>query len=218
MRRFKVLGLAVMAVFALASVLSASAFASSPENLPVSASERTYTGGSEGSVTLEGATKVTCTSAPSSGGEAPGATSGTYHIDFKGCTTLGGAVKCQSLGDPKGEILVSGTWSLPWDVLSELLTAILFEQETVHLECATTLVEVKGKVLCLDLEATSSKTTHSFHCIANKTEATEKTYYDGSGNAHTAQLLCSINHGEFKECAELALGTVTYAEAIFADV
>lgn len=226
MRRLKFLGLVLVAVFASAAALSTSAYAVSlPENLPLTSTGGKITGNSEGEPSLNGATEIKCKEAPSEGTEEAGkegvAPAGTYHITFKGCSTLSGLVKCNSLGDASGVILALGTWKLVFDVISpELLTATVFTQEVIHIECSTTLVEVKGSVLCLDLKPTESNVTHSFHCIAEKAKATEKHYFskDPGGTEVAVQLLCALNHGAFEECAELALGSVKTEKALSADI
>jgi hypothetical protein len=231
MRRLKLLGLALVAVFASAAALATSASALElPENLPVSAVTRNWTGASDGAKPelLAPGLKITCESAPATGTEEPGKPLGLFHIEFKGCVSAG--VACTGLGEAAGVILTLGTWHLVFDKVTstELLTAVLFLPETTHFSCsALVLTEVLGSLLCLHLKPTESNVTHLFHCNvegAGETEKQEDTKWcmkDVGGvctEELTAQLLCSINHAAEKACFELALGSVTYTEKIFADI
>ena len=238
MKRLKLLGLALVAIFALAASMSASAFALElPENLPVSATTRTWTGESEGaepeftSETAEAGVllKVNCKTAPSEGTEEPGKPLGLFHIHFLGCTSAVGGltVKCTDLNhSTAGEILVLGTWHLVFDrkkteEFKELATAVLFLVELVHFVCGGVLIEVKGEVLCLHLEPTKLAFTHSFHCIKNGDQPTEEWCMKDNGVCSeplTPKLESNVSHTGFRSAAELALGSSTYTEEIFADV
>jgi hypothetical protein len=227
MQRFKLLGLALVAVFASAAALSTSAFSALPQNLPEVAFERTWTGASDGEGTdaepklLSGASEVKCKEAPATGTEESKKPLGLLHITFKGCKGFGG-VACTGLGDAAETILALGSWHLVFDKLgAELLTAVLILTEHVHFSCsALVLVLVLGALVCLHLKPTESNTTHLFHCVIQANgEQEDKTYEDANGNSVTAILLCSINEAATEEpCAELALGSVTYLEKIFADI
>jgi hypothetical protein len=237
MRRFKLLGLALVAVFAMAAAISASAFAVEPINLPESA--KTWLGESEGEpefasetaevgVTLE----VKCTSAPSEGTEEAKKALGLFHIHFLGChSTIGGTlVKCTDLNhSTAGEILVLGTWHLVFDKkiggnFEKLTTAVLFLVEPVHFSCSSlVLAEVKGEVLCLHLKPEEKAFTHSFHCVRNGFEPTEEWCMKGDVSEKCEEPLApklesNTNMTSFRKSAEQALGRSTYKEEIFADI
>ena len=228
MRRIKLLGLALVAVFASAAALSTSAFALTlPENLPVSATERTWTGGSEGKPELLGGglpEAVVCEKAPATGTEEAGKPLGLFHIDFEGCKTKTTKVACTGLSEASEVILALGTWHLVFDKKTpELLTAVLFLVEHVHFLCGIVLILVLGSVLCLHLKPTESNVTHSFHCIveimANGEELqVDKTYFNNAGTEVSAGLECSVSEAPEKPCFELALGQATYGVKIFADI
>jgi len=229
MQRFKLLGLALVAVFASAAALSTSAFSALPVNLPAEGIERTWTGANDGSgATAEpellatGLSPVKCKESPATGTEEAGKPLGLFHIEFKGCTAEKGIAKCTGLGDASGVILVLGSWHLVFDKLGtgeELLTAVLFLPEHIHFTCAIVLVLVLGALVCLHLKPTELNKTHLFHCVEEVNgEQEDKTYDDENGNPVTAILLCSISEAAEKPCAELALGSVTYIPAIFADI
>jgi hypothetical protein len=226
MRRLKFLGLALLAVFASAAALSASASALVlPEILPLSATERTWTGKNDAAnpklVSTSGS-ETTCESATATGTEEAGKPLGLFHIEFKGCgVTSPFPAKCTGLGDATtGVILSLGTWHLVFDKTTpELLTATLFLLDTVHFTCGgIVLVEVKGNLVCLDLEPTVKKAEHLFHCTQTAGVPADKEYFNDSGVKVTPKLECSENGGAFKECAELALGTVLYKVEVFTDI
>jgi hypothetical protein len=241
MRRVKLLGLALVAVFASAAALSSSAFALElPENLPTSTETRTWTGESDGTTgpvfTVLNAEKkelvVTCEKATAEGTEESKKPLGLFHIHFLKCTTnIGGPVNCTDLNHlTAGEILVLGTWHLVWDrengkEFKELTTGVLFLIEPVHFVCGgIVLLEVKGEQLCLHLKPTEENTTHLFHCItgANHWQQSEEWCKKDVGGVCTEPvkplLLTSISHEPFVESAELALGSTTYKVKLFADV
>src|SRR4029077_5595986 len=233
MRRFKLLGLILVAVFASAAALSSSAFAALPQNLPESAKERTWTGENDGTgadaepqLLSKELGSVKCKKAPATGTEEVGKPLGLFHISFEGCTSEVTKKACTGLGDSEGTILVLGTWHLVFDQLKpELLTAVLFLIEHMHFSCsAIVLILVLGTLVCLHLKPTEKAFTHLFHCIteimAGGEELQEdKKYFDNAGNPVTSELLCAVNEA-VKEtpCFELALGSVTYKEEIFADI
>jgi len=239
MRRFKLLALALVAVFATAAAVSASAFAAElPEILPTSGTTRTWTGESEGTTEFKSETAeagvslvVTCEKAPTEGTEEAGKPLGLFHIHFLGCkSTIGGVtVKCTDLNhSTAGEILALGTWHLVFDrkkggSFTELNTAVLFLVELVHFSCSSlVLAEVKGEQVCLDLKATEKSKTHSLHCIAEGPKQTEEwCKKDVSGTCTepvVPKLESNTNHTLFRSAAEQALGNNTYAEEIFADI
>jgi hypothetical protein len=246
MRRVKLFGLALVAVFASAAALSSSAFALElPENLPTSTETRTWTGESDGTgVTAEPEFKtlnaakveliVKCEKATAEGTEESKKPLGLFHIHFLGCHTElspGTIVKCTDLNHlTAGEILVLGTWHLVWDrengkEFKELTTGVLFLVEPVHFTCSIVLLEVKGEQLCLHLKPTEENTTHLFHCIANATnhwEQSEEWCKKDVGGVCTEPvkplLLTSVSHEAFGPSSELALGSTTYKVKLFADV
>jgi hypothetical protein len=225
MRHFRLIGLALVAVFASAVALSASASAALPEILPISTSERTWKGKSVGETKLQklgGSFEVTCSSATAEGTEEAGKPLGLFHIDFSGCKA-GGISTCTGLGEASGVILALGTWHLVFDTLTPTLgTATLFLIEPlVHFTCSitNTLVLVLGSVLCLDLSPLTSGVTHEFHCKNNGTvgDPEETEYFNNAGTKVKAELLSNENEGTETMSAQIGLGTVTYGVAVSAD-
>ncbi len=90
MRRFKLLGLALVAVFASTAALANSAFALNlPENLPASTT-RTWVGKNVGKTTFkaEGQNPIICEKAKGEGTETSSKPpKGLFHIAFEECAT-----------------------------------------------------------------------------------------------------------------------------------
>jgi hypothetical protein len=223
MRQVKLL----MAILALGVTLSATASAElNITNLPEANTGQNWTGETdEKNPTLVGLNHtVTCEKATATGTEEKAHPLGLFHIEFKVCSAEVGGIKvtCTGLGEAAGVILSLGTWHLVYDQIStELLTATLFLPETVHFSCSILLVEVKGELLCLDLEPKVKKISHLFHCHQKGALQLETTYWtdqEPTKEVTKAELLCSENHGEFTHCAELALGLVKNGAELFADI
>src|ERR1700722_4680383 len=104
MKRFKLFGLTLVAVFVAGVAMSSTALALElPENLPASTT-RTWTGKNVGSTTFAatGQEPIVCTAASGEGTETTSKPpAGAFHIDFSNCTTSAGGVevKCTGLGD-----------------------------------------------------------------------------------------------------------------------
>lgn len=221
MKRFRLLGLLLVALFVAAMAMSAVAAADeTPLNLPFKAGE-TFTGKSEGAtefnssngtvICLEGTALL-----PENTIESNLPPLGKFGIHFSDCLDKATKAKCTGLGETEGTILVQGTWHLVWDekgAAFELTVATLFLVEPVHFNCtALILIKVEGEQLCLDLEPTKLSVTHSFHCIANGTKQEEswcKKDVAGCKELVTPILKSSTNEAAAKESAELALGSWT---------
>jgi len=223
MKRLEIMCLVTGAVFAIvASVASSASAIALPNNLPESSAARPWTGETDEAnpkivATEAGAPELICTKATLEGEEEAKKPLGPFHIHFTGCESST-KIKCKTAGDEAGILLLTGTWHLVFDKRTpELLTAILFSIETAVLTCGVLTLELKGTVLCLELEVTSSKVTHLFHCIQEKGVTKVPVYFNDQEKEVKAELLCSFG-GAFKECSLLALAGYTYKEAIFADI
>jgi hypothetical protein len=227
MRQVRLLGLVLMAIFALGVTLSAMASAElNITNLPETNTGKNWKGkNDEAKPQLVGLNAtVTCEKATATGTEEKAHPLGLFHITFGECSAVVGGLKvtCTGLGEAAGVILSLGTWHLVYDQISpELLTATLFLPELTHFSCSVLLVEVKGELLCLDLEPTTKKLSHLFHCHQKEALQLETKYWtdqEPTKEVTKAELLCSENHGEFKHCAELALGLVENEAELLADI
>jgi hypothetical protein len=159
-----VLGLAILALFAVGAVASASASAALPQVLvggKVGAA--TFDGKSTGAPKLEtlAGKFVECEKSASTTEIGADGESGTFHVTFSGkCHTVksGVTAECTGLGDAtKGTSLALGTIKFVYDKLGTLtelgVAAHLTLEPTVHLECEAfgikSLIALKGDLLCL---------------------------------------------------------------------
>jgi hypothetical protein len=221
MRRFKLLGLALMAVLIAAVAVVGTASAALPKILPESGVARNWTGSNTGNVEVLGSgIAVICTEAPAIGTQEANKPLGSFHIELKNCTSEKGAVKCTGLGDSAGVILVLGMWHSVFDNLSSLSAAMLFLLEKVHFNCTVLiLVLVSGELVCLWLRPTESAATHSFHCVATSAgKQEEEAYFNEAGTEVKAALMWSFNEAEAKPFVMLTLDTQTFSEAVSADI
>jgi hypothetical protein len=227
MKRFRLLGLLLVALFVAAMAMSAVAAADeTPLNLPFTA--ETFTGKSEGEPKfISSAGTVICKEATALLAENTIESNlpplGKFQIHFSGCRNETTGVVCTGLGETAGTILAKGTWHLVWDekgATFELTVATLFLVEAVHFNCELVLFKVEGEQLCLDLKPTELSKTHSFHCIANGAKQEDswcKKDVAGCKELVTPTLKTSINEAVAQESAELALGQWTVdGEAIAA--
>jgi hypothetical protein len=226
---FKPFGVALGALFAVAAVMSTSAFAL--PTLLVGNSERqvTYTDRSNGETILEpidGGMLVECVKVFSEGTTEASKPSGLFHIHFKECKgeTDGVSAPCTGEGEESGAILVLGSYHLVYDTLKALLSeagvAILFLVGTANFSCASGLVSVEvrlgGMVLCLILNPTVLTKTFEFHCKAVATGRPEESkYYNAAGTlVSIGTLLISLNGGTPTEAAQVGAGFLEFPEDV----
>jgi hypothetical protein len=223
MKRFSILGVLLVVVFALAAVVVAPAAFALPELLPIKAGGTPFTDASDGTeeVKLEtvGGNIVVCKSATSVGGQETD-TLGTFTIDFKECKNPALGVKCETNGDSEGVILTKGSFHYVIDTLGATLgangVAILFLPETTTFLC-TELAKlvVTGKLVCLVLEPLVSRSTHLFHCIQKAGVQNETSYYNATGTLITGVFLSTtLNGAAAEQSGELALAQINFPEAV----
>jgi len=141
MQRTRILGLALVATMAIAAVAAASALAAAPEFKPASGTLTVKSG--TGKLEVKGATfGITCKSDKGSG-SITGAKTSTFTVDFEGCTTLGGLVKCNSKGDAAGIILTGGAADLTTSLGSTVLLFLTSPKETI-VECVGVTITILG--------------------------------------------------------------------------
>jgi len=228
MKRFRLLGLLLVALFVAAMAMSAVAVADeTPLNLPFKAGE-TFTGKSEGEPEFNSSNgTVICKEATALLAENTIESNlpplGKFQIHFSVCRDKILGTVCTGLGEAAGTILAGGTWHLVWDekgATFELTVATLFLVATVHFSCGVVLFKVEGEQLCLDLKPTELSKTHSFHCIANGAKQEDswcKKDVAGCKELVTPILKTSVNEAVAQESAELALAQWTVdGEAIAA--
>jgi hypothetical protein len=159
MQRFRILGVALMAMFALSAVMSATASAE-VKILPTLTVEEKWTGESgKGTLEVLGGEGIECTKDKSEGTFEANKPLGKFHIHLEGCKTAGG-ITCTGLSEKTGIILALGTFHLVWNKLgAELGAGALFLVELTHFVCLFVLVEVEGEVLCL-IKPVGAKVKH----------------------------------------------------------
>jgi hypothetical protein len=220
MKRFRLLGLALLAVFSLGALIAASASAELPLLLGAKAFPQTWTGANDGAEkqtleTLKGE-KIECNTTKASGTQETD-TLGKYNLTFLECKTITG--KCETDGQPEGTIVTEGEYHYVDDFLGTAATlgvAVLF-LASAHFLCPLALILVTGNVLCLILEPLVSMVTHLIHCTtlaALKGMPLDNDWWNDVGVLQTAKLESNKNEGAFEEASELALGTVTFGEAV----
>jgi hypothetical protein len=210
MQRLKVLGLVLMAVFALSVVVSSTASAAGTSFLNNKAEQ--------GELLIKGLFK-TVTKLVKLNGKAveceevhyeihiePNSALGLFHIHFLKCT--GGGFTCTGLGDEAGQILVLGTFHLVFDSLTTLGGGILFLPEHVHFTCGgLVLILVLGEVLCLITPINSLTNTHTINCEQGTAGDPKETVYwkdDGSGTeVKVGALLATENDEKYEGSAQV---------------
>jgi hypothetical protein len=217
MQRLKVLGLALVAVFALGAVVAATAGA-----LPLVLPETTGKKSSDSSIGATiyktvGGKEVKCEKATGTTEEEAPKPLGPFHITFKECTATEGGltVKCTGLGDATtGEILTLGTYHLVYDKSStELPVEILFLVGATHFTCGGIfLIKVEGSESCLIKEPYVAKTLHEFTCTQVKGVSGDPTYFNDEGKEVKSGLTSSTSEAAAEGAAEEAKGLILWLE------
>jgi hypothetical protein len=189
MRKLRMLGFGLLAVFALSAIASATASAAvevlNGEHKLLTKQE-TWKGES-GKGTLEGlkGKKVVCQKDTSEGTIEAEKPLGLFHIAFEGCKGEGIAA-CNSLGDKAEVILSLGTYHFVFDKLGslekkELGIGVLFLLEPVHFECLGVLQTVTGEVLCLIKPVDELVKHFEIVCEQVKGDPSETLYWNEGG-------------------------------------
>jgi hypothetical protein len=159
MQRFRLLGIALMAIFAISAIASATAAAENPDILPIPSSEEPLKFTSQGLDTkyvLETTKKlqIECKTVTNKG-EFTTQDSGTVTIDFEGCEAKG--AKCKAEGDVNGTILVFGDinfvdlkkagLALKESLGVEILPLNPSKENKLLITCGVLKTEVVGSVL-----------------------------------------------------------------------
>ena len=221
MRQVKLLGLMLVAVFAVTVAFSATAFAL-PSILPELVQE--YTGKAPGTTLLQvlgGALEVECTGATGSGTTEKSTPLGSFHITFGGCKTKPLGLTCTTAGDNAGTILSLGIYHLVFDTLTPTLgVAILFlVSPNTTFVCGSVKEEVKGELLCLQPKFAEESKTHTFACVSKSSgEPSERTYWNAAGTkvelTAETELLTSVNGGTFTMSMQNGEGSIVTPTAV----
>jgi hypothetical protein len=153
MKRIRLLGLALLAVFALGAVLASGAMAETPEILPLPTEGKplTYTSETTTEPILETTAggeknKIKCAKAKNAGSFNT-ANSGKVTIEFSGCKQA--TKNCTTKGDTLGEILLVNAPAQLVDVLpgGVLDLGVLITVNNLEFECGTLKDKVTGTVI-----------------------------------------------------------------------
>lgn len=167
--RTRMVGLALVAVFAISAVVASAASAALPEQTPTTG---TFTGTS-GASTFEtkSGEQVKCTSGAVTG-EVTGAKSSKSKITFKGCAAFG--FKCNSSGAGSGEIVLNVNGELVYIMKATKevgLINTLSAELTIKCSAFQTL-KVKGSTLC-PLTPVNTKTT-KYKLVCKETKGVQE--------------------------------------------
>jgi hypothetical protein len=231
MKRFKVLFLAAMAVFALSAMLVASASAA-PEalNAEGKGTAATFSGNSEKETKLAVlksplGLEVKCAKTKSSGTIEAGGKLGTVKLTFETCSTsLGG--ECTGLGDAAKTILSNGTIHL---AANRGLTAglMLFLIEHTHFSCTvlgvTKLFLVLGELLCAVTPINTLTATLTITCSrgAEPGDPGVTEYENDKGENATLTNALKTSEGDVtteEMSSELGEGAVTVTPQVKLDI
>jgi hypothetical protein len=141
-------------------------------------------------------------------------TLGTFDVLFDAVENAKGS-KCNSEGDPTGEVLLPGTWHLVYTSLSPLKLGELFLPEEVKIVCGSVKIKVKGASLAaLNLSAEATEITGLSGILTGDGagHAATKNYYNDAGESEVSQLLSNFGT-TFKESAEEVAEEVTATAA-----
>lgn len=203
MRRSRMLGCLLTAVFTVGLVIAASATAEELGLLPEgTAAEPLVANGTVGAAVYEtlAGSSISCTSAEILTSWTSH-TTGLFHLHLKGCKSAGGS--CSTAGDASGVILALGTIRLVYDKITEGLGAgVLFAFEEVHATCGElikVLVLLRGSLLCLVLPINTLVKEGEYVCKQAKGDQAERSYWTAeTGKEAKATLETSVNGGAFE--------------------
>jgi hypothetical protein len=163
--RIRTVLLAIVAVFAMSAIASATASAALPEQSPATG-KFTGTSGASTFETKSGE-KVTCKEDKISG-ESTSVKTSTSKITFKGCEAFG--LKCNSSGAGSGEIVLNVTGLLVYISETEKKVGLintLTAELTIKCTAFQTL-KVKGSTLCPITPVNTKTKTYSVVCTEVK--------------------------------------------------
>jgi len=175
--RIRMIGLALVAMFAMSAIVASAASAALPEQVPATG-KFTGTSGASTFETLK-EEKVKCTSDAITG-EITGAKSSKATITFKGCEGLG--LKCNSEGAGSGEIVLKVTGELVYIMKSTKEVGLIntLEKELTIKCTAFQTLKVKGSTLCPITPVNTKTTKYKVVCKMTKGMQEPANYEPGS--------------------------------------
>jgi hypothetical protein len=209
MHRFKLLGLALISLFAFAAMTAVTASAAHM-TLPEFVTKAGYKGTSgAGVLTSSGGEEIKCSAGTNSGGMESSRKLGTFSLTFTGCEAkvLLSTEKCNTSGDAAGTILTTGTWHLVLWLNRAQTIHIQFQWLLVpltKLECGSLAkIETKGNLLG-EISPGDNVLTKHYRLIVNATAtAQEFTEFENeNGTIVGAELLSNLDGGSFGKATE----------------
>lgn len=227
MKRIRLLGLGLVAVFALSAFMSTTVLGAIQVLSKAGVeSEKVKLSGTSAKIgrlsILKSVLAMECTETTIEAEQVGKTLLGPGHIHWKGCKTNAGGT-CTGLGDESGLILALGTAHLVLDkLLSEgtLGLGMLFLIEALHLTCTVAginkLILVKGELLCLVGPLTLG-TVKTLKCEGKEGDPKETVYWKENGEKvelGLSALLASENDSTFEMAAVEGEGSASANEEI----
>jgi hypothetical protein len=136
---------------------------------------------------------------------------GTFEVLFTHIKEVGGT-ECKSAGDPVGEVLTKGTFHIVYTSLSPLTLGILYLLAPLTLTCGTLETDVRGSML-FSISGAGTEGTELISVLGvlkgnGKGKPNLTTYYNDGGTAVKAKLESESGAG-FTESAEEVAAEVT---------
>ncbi len=213
MKRLKVVGLLLAAVFVLSAAVSASASAA---GTPEFSTQTGWTGTGGKATFTAGTTTLKCEKSTSEGSMEASKVAGKYTITFKTCTSAG--LACNSLGSAAGTIVIGGTWHMEFGLEEEALIWLLVP--STHIECPElkTLLSMSGGILGSVTPKNTESKEFTVAITATKEKQGISEFMTEEGGTEVISLQTEINGGKATpttvESAETKLVTEKVTEML----
>jgi hypothetical protein len=204
MHRFKVLGLALMAVFAFAAVVQATANAASM-TLPEFTTKSSWTGKSgAGKLTTAAGDEIKCSAGTNEGTTEASKKLGTFSISFTGCKSekpIAGA-KCESTGAASETIVTAGTWHLVLNTISGADKHLIwFLVSPLVVKCSIFEFKISGNVLGSISPANQLTKVYTLGVNVPSSGHQEFTTFENNSGEQVKASLVSNGEAAFEESA-----------------
>ena len=150
MQRFRIIGMAILAIFAIGAVAAATASAEELRLLPLgtTANPVKFNVSSAGGELGSEVAKITCVKDKGTG-ETTSARLGKFRVTFEECKNVASGAACRGLSDLPGNITAEGEFHLRRLLGTEAEQkhiVVFFLLKEVHFSCSIVLVKVTGCV------------------------------------------------------------------------
>jgi hypothetical protein len=210
MHRFKVFGLALMAVFALAAVVEATANAGSMI-LPEFTTKTGWEGTSGvGKLTTAAGDEIKCATGTNTGKTEASGKLGTFNITFKTCKSekpIANA-ECSSTGAAKETIVTGGTWHLVLTTISGADKHLIwFLVSPLVVKCSIFEFKISGNVLGSISPANTLTKIYTLGVNVPTAGNQEFTTFENDSGEQTKASLVSNSEAAFEESANNVINT-----------